>query len=91
MFYLYILKCADNFYYTGVTTDVNKRLWEHNQGLSEDAFTKSRRPVKLVYAEAFIDKWDAIRAEYQIKKWSRGKKEALINGDYLEIKKLAKG
>ncbi|MFH0852700.1 MAG: GIY-YIG nuclease family protein [bacterium] len=78
MHYVYILKCCDNSFYTGITWDLKKRLLEHN---FEDKclFTKSRRPVKLVYSESYKDKFAAARREQEIKGWSRKKKERLIN------------
>lgn len=50
--YVYILECADKSYYTGSTKDINKRIWEHQNGLGAN-YTKKRLPVKLVYSEAF--------------------------------------
>lgn len=79
-YYVYILECVDKSYYVGVTNDLSRRLAEHSNGLLPKAFTKGRRPVKLVYTENFIDIRQAIAREKQIKKWSRVKKEALIKG-----------
>ena len=78
-YYVYILECVDKSYYIGVTNDLSRRLAEHNNGLLPKAFTKGRRPVKLVYTENFVEVNQAIFREKQIKKWSRVKKEALIN------------
>ena len=73
----YILKCADNTLYTGWTTDLQKRLNAHNQGKGAK-YTRSRRPVKLVYHEIFETKEEAMRREAAIKKLSRPQKERLI-------------
>lgn len=73
----YILKCADNTLYTGWTTDLQKRLNAHNQGKGAK-YTRSRRPVTLVYHEIFETKEEAMRRETAIKKLSRPQKERLI-------------
>ena len=88
--HLYILKCADSSYYTGVTNNLERRLSEHNNGDSPSAFTYKRRPVELVYTESFSDPHVAFQKEKQIKGWTRKKKEALIAGDFEELKRLSK-
>jgi putative endonuclease len=88
--YVYILKCADGLYYTGVTNNPYRRLNEHNSGRSETAFTFSRRPVEMLFCKQFDDFLLAIAWEKRIKKWSQKKKEALINGDFDQLKLLAK-
>lgn len=80
--YVYILKCADNSYYTGVTNDMERRLKEHKSGKSISSYTSSKLPVELVFVERVQDPNQAIAFEKQIKGWSRRKKEALINGDF---------
>ena len=82
IYYVYILKCSDNSYYTGVTNDVERRVAEHNEGEDTKAYTYRRRPVKLVWLEDFNDIQQAIEKEKQIKGWNRKKKEALINDDF---------
>jgi len=64
---VYILLCADGSYYVGVTNDIERRLVEHQQGLSKEAYTFKRRPVKLVFHEYFPDPQQAIAFEKQIK------------------------
>jgi putative endonuclease len=81
-YYVYILKCKDNTYYTGITNDMERRLAEHQSGFNPDSYTFSRRPVELVYGEYFNNPNQAINFEKQVKRWSRLKKEALINGDW---------
>lgn len=87
--YVYILKCADGSYYTGSTRSLQKRLAEHHAGEGAN-HTKKRLPVELVYFEEY-DRMDvAFYREKQIQGWSRKKKEALINGEYDDLKRLAK-
>lgn len=88
-YYVYILKCSDKSYYTGITNNIDRRLIEHNNGLDRRAYTFFRRPVELVYFELFQNPNDAIMWEKRIKGWSRKKKEALINGDLEELKRLS--
>lgn len=84
--YVYILRCADGRYYTGSTRgSLETRLAEHNNGVY-GGYTKSRRPVALVYSEAFDRITDAIAAERKLKGWSRTKKEALIRGDIAALR-----
>ena len=75
--YTYILKCADNTLYTGWTNHLEKRITDHNAGKGAK-YTKSRRPVELVYFETFPTKEDAMRREYAIKQLTRKEKEKLI-------------
>jgi predicted GIY-YIG superfamily endonuclease len=89
MYFIYIVQCSDGYYYTGVTNDLERRVLEHNRGLIE-GFTSKRLPVRLVYHQAFQFIDDAIRAEKRVKGWSRKKKEALIKGDFKNLKNLSK-
>jgi len=88
--YVYILRCTDNTYYTGVTSNLTQRIKDHKYGKYADSYTYKRRPLKLVYFAEFTDISLAILAEKQIKNWSRAKKEALINGEYEKLPNLAK-
>ena len=88
-YYVYILLCKDNSYYTGITNNIEKRIVEHNHRPNKTSYTYSRRPVKIVYQEIFQNPNDAILWEKRIKGWSRKKKEALINGDFEELKRLS--
>lgn len=76
---LYILRCADGTYYTGITTDVSRRLAEHN-GLSGTGakYTSSRRPVELVYESSFPSRSDALKEEMRVKQLTRAQKQELI-------------
>ena len=86
---VYIVKCKDDSYYTGVTNNVEKRMIEHNTGLVKKSYTYPRRPVKLIYSQEFSDMNQAIRFEKQIKGWSRAKKEALIEGNFGKLVNLS--
>ncbi|MEO7306044.1 MAG: GIY-YIG nuclease family protein [Ferruginibacter sp.] len=89
-YYVYILKCSDGSYYTGVTNNIEKRLAEHNSDNSITAYTFKRRPVQLLYSQEFNDIKQAIELEKQIKGWSRKKKEARINEDWEKLKRYSK-
>ena len=75
--YIYILKCNDGSLYTGWTNDLERRVKAHNAGKGAK-YTKSRRPVELVYFEAFSTKQEAMRREWEIKQLSRVEKCKLI-------------
>lgn len=77
MNYTYVLECADGSLYTGWTNNVEKRLEAHNSGKGAK-YTKSRRPVRLVYLEEFETKEEAMRREYAIKHMSRKEKIQMI-------------
>lgn len=79
MYYVYIVQCSDNSLYTGITTDVKRRVFEHNNLQKGAKYTKSRRPVVLVYTKECAGRSDASKCEYQIKKLSRSDKLKLIN------------
>ena len=79
MTYTYIVKCRDGSLYTGWTTDLDRRVKAHNEGTGA-RYTKSRRPVELVYHETFETKEEAMRREYAIKQLTRAQKLALIGG-----------
>ncbi|HLG31857.1 MAG TPA: GIY-YIG nuclease family protein [Ignavibacteriaceae bacterium] len=87
-YFVYILKCADGTYYTGVTSNLEKRFVQHDAS-NYSGYTITRKPVKLIYSERLNDIRDAILLEKKIKGWSRKKKEALIQGDLSLLKELA--
>jgi len=89
-YYVYILLCSDNSYYTGITNNVEKRISEHQSKSSRESYTASRLPVKLVWNLKCDNPNDAIKIEKQIKGWSRRKKEALINENWQDLVKLSK-
>jgi predicted GIY-YIG superfamily endonuclease len=90
MFWIYMLRCADESFYIGHTDDLQRRLGEHRAGRFA-CYTQSRLPVLLVYSQEFATREEALVAERQIKGWSRGKKLALIAGDWNGISRLARG
>lgn len=77
MNYTYIVKCSDDTFYTGWTNNLEKRIRDHNDGKGAK-YTKSRRPVELVYYETFSQKEDAMRREYAIKQLNRAGKRKLV-------------
>jgi len=77
-FFCYLLECADGTYYAGWSTDPVRREQQHNAGFGA-RYTRTRRPVKLVYIEEQPDRADAMRRERQIKGMTRAKKETLIS------------
>ncbi|HEX6978267.1 MAG TPA: GIY-YIG nuclease family protein [Alphaproteobacteria bacterium] len=88
--YVYILRCRDGAYYVGSTrASLERRVAEHNDG-TYGGWTKSRRPVELVFSQYFEHVTDAVAAERQLKGWSRAKKAALIRGDHDELRRLAR-
>ena len=87
---VYILQCADQSYYVGVTNDISTRVHQHNEGENKKAYTFSRRPVKLVFQEHFQDINQAIAFEKQVKGWRRAKKEALIKKEWDKLPELSK-
>ncbi|MBN8675715.1 MAG: GIY-YIG nuclease family protein [Chitinophagales bacterium] len=89
MYAVYILACSDESYYTGLTNDLDKRIWEHQSGFYPDCYTFKRRPVKLLWCTIIETLEEATALEKQIKGWSRKKKEALIKNDMEELKRLA--
>ncbi len=77
-YFVYILRCADDTLYTGITNDLIKRLRAHNNGTAAK-YTRSRRPVQMIYSEAAADKSAALKRESQIKSFTREEKLQLIS------------
>ena len=77
--FVYILQCSDKTLYTGVTTDIERRVAEHNTGNKGAKYTAARRPVKLVYSEQLDSRASAQQREHQIKSLSRQQKQQLID------------
>jgi predicted GIY-YIG superfamily endonuclease len=88
-FYIYILLCSDNSYYTGHTDNLEPRIVAHNEG-TYGGYTASRRPLKLVYYAEFPTRQEAFASERQLKGWSRRKKEALIRQDWAKLVEYSK-
>jgi predicted GIY-YIG superfamily endonuclease len=87
-FWVYILRCADNSYYTGHTDNLEERIAKHQAGEIE-GYTSIRLPIKLLFSEEFSTREGALAYGRQIKGWGRGKKEALMRGDWAEVSRLA--
>lgn len=79
-YYVYILKCADDTYYTGITSNLSQRFKEHHLGKRRGSYTYLRRPLQLVFCTKFESLSPAVHAEIRIKNWSLTKLEALIKG-----------
>ena len=92
MAWTYILECADGSYYVGSTTDLDRRISEHNLGEGA-TYTRParRRPVTLVWSAQFDRVDDAYYLEKQVQNWSRAKREALIDGRFADLPALARG
>jgi len=100
-YYVYILRCADGSFYTGVTNDYQHRLWQHQEGIDSNCYTYKRRPVELVYVGIFGDineaivwdpttpLWGSAGQGKKVKRWSRKKKEALIRRDFEALPALS--
>ncbi len=87
-FWAYIVRCADDSYYTGHTDNLEARIGQHNHG-DVDGYTHERRPVTLFWSQDFPTRLEALEAERQIKGWSRRKKEALAGGDRSDLREAA--
>jgi predicted GIY-YIG superfamily endonuclease len=86
--WVYILRCSDGTYYTGVTSNIERRLDQHYQG--KIGYTAKRKPFEYLWSDEVAHIDDAITFEKQVKGWSRAKKEALMRGDWPEIQRLAR-
>jgi putative endonuclease len=89
MHYVYILRCADDSFYVGSTQDIDSRVQLHNDGRGA-AYTFKHCPVRLVYSEVFDSEAKAVRRERQLKHWSHGKKQALVDGNIQRLTHLSK-
>ena len=89
-YFVYIVKCKDDSFYTGITNNLERRLFEHNIGFDTQAYTYQIRPVELVWFEIFTEPSQAIMFEKKIKGWSRRKKQALIDQDWDKLVEYSK-
>jgi putative endonuclease len=89
--FVYILRCSDDSFYVGSATgnDLDRRIVEHQTGAYQ-GYTYTRRTVELVWSEHFDRITDAIAVERKLKGWSRAKKQALIRGDWSQVRRLSK-
>ena len=88
-YHVYILLCSDGTYYTGMTSNLENRMIQHDNAEYPNAYTARRRPLKLEFMATFSQVYDAIEFEKRIKKWSGQKKKALIERDFERLKDLA--
>lgn len=79
MYFVYILRCADNSLYTGCTPNIEERVKKHNTGKGA-RYTRGRTPVEVVYIEEAADRSAALKREYAIKRYSKQQKERLVSG-----------
>lgn len=82
LYFVYIVECSDKSFYIVITSNLERRIDEHNIGLKINSYTYSRRPVELKWFEQFMNPNEAIKVEKQLKGWSRRKKIALIKEDW---------
>ena len=88
-YYFYILRCSDSSLYCGMTTNLAKRVKEHNSTTTKGAkYLRAKKPVKLVYSEEYDNIKSAMQREWQVKKWTKAKKEALVKGNLKLLKSL---
>jgi len=78
--YVYVVECNDDTFYTGYTTDVGRRVAEHNDGVGAK-YTRGRRPVEVVHVESFDSRSEAMQREHAIKQLRRPAKERLVEGN----------
>ncbi len=83
-FWAYVVRCADDSYYTGHTDNLERRIGQHNLG-EISGYTQTRRPVTLLWCQDFESRQEALAAEFQVKGWSRRKKEALAREDWADL------
>jgi len=79
MYYVYMVKCADDTLYTGIATELERRIEEHNSSDKGAKYTRVRRPVSLIYSEEYPDRSSASKREYVIKQMRRSEKIKLID------------
>ena len=79
MWYVYILQCKDQTFYTGITVDLKRRIEEHNSPALGAKYTRGRRPVKLVYSSSYKNRSEVLKEECRIKKLSKAEKLKILN------------
>lgn len=89
-FYVYILLCNDGSFYVGHTDDLEKRLSAHEQRYFPFCYTASRLPVSLLFTQEFGTRDEALAMERMLKRWTRRKKQTLIDGDVQLLKQFSK-
>lgn len=89
-YFVYILQCADNSFYIGLTNNIKRRVLEHSTGYYPNSYTSKRLPIELLYREIYACPYKAREREIQLKGWSRVKKIALIENDFDALPGLSK-
>ena len=89
-YYVYILLCSDDTFYTGMSNDLERRVSQHKSGYKKDSYTYAKRPVELKWHLQLTDPSEAIKYEKQIKGWSHRKKEALIQENWDDLVEFSK-
>ncbi len=89
-FYVYMLRCSDDSFYVGITSNIEQRLAQHESGWDERCYTFKRRPLRCVHVSEFRTFNEAVFVEKRLKGWSRAKKIALANDDWSEVQLMAK-
>ncbi len=89
-YYVYMLRCSDNSLYSGVTNNIDRRLYEHQSGRNEKCYTYKRRPLTLVFCAQYQYILNAIKREKQLKRWTVEKKEALMGERFSALSSLSK-
>ena len=90
MFWVYMLRCRDRSFYVGHTDNLEQRLAQHERGTFRGCYTFERRPVVLVYCQAFATREEALAMERRIKRWNRAKKVALTEGNWREVSRISR-
>jgi putative endonuclease len=89
VYYVYMLRCFDGTFYTGITNDIDRRFAEHGAGHDPDSYTHSRRPLRLVYVGEFQQPAEAIAFEKRLKGWSHRKKRAFAERDWPALQRFS--
>jgi len=89
VYYVYMLRCIDGTFYTGITNDIIRRYDEHRHGLNPTSYTHARRPVQLAYVGEFQSPDEAIAFEKRLKGWTHNKKRAFADRDWPMLRRLA--
>ena len=89
MYFVYILRTPSNTLYIGQTNNLNRRISEHNLNKNKSAkYLRGKTPAKLIYVEKYSTLQEAMKREWQLKKWKKIKKEALVRGNLVKLRKL---
>jgi putative endonuclease len=90
-YYVYMLQCFDGTFYVGVTGNIDRRLYQHHEGVFETCYTFIRRPLRLVYVGEFAWIQEAIDFEKKLKSWSHKKKRAFAECKWANLTRYSRG